>query len=47
MGEWTVRIRLLGAIDHQPNTDYLWHGGLYPYDQKAKEYAKEYNIPLF
>jgi PAS domain-containing protein len=47
MGEWTVRIRLLGAIDHLPNTDYLWHGGLYPYDQTAKDYAKEYNIPLF
>jgi PAS domain-containing protein len=46
-GEWTVRIRLLGAIDGQPNTDYLWHGGLYPSNQVAKDYAKEYNIPLF
>jgi PAS domain-containing protein len=46
-GEWTIRIRLLGAIDSEPNNDYLWHGSLYPYDQDAKEYAKEYNIPTF
>jgi hypothetical protein len=25
----------------------LWHGGLYPSDQVAKDYAKQYNIPLF
>ena len=46
-GEWTIRIRLLGAIDSEPNNDYLWHGSLYPYDQDAKAYAKEYNIPTF
>lgn len=44
-GEWTVRIRLLGPIDSiNPVPEYLWHGGLYPFDQKAKEYAKENGI---
>ena len=46
-GEWIVRIRLLGPIDGGDHNDFLWHGGLYPFDQVAKEYAKQYNIPLF
>ena len=46
-GEWAVRIRLLGPIVGGEPNDYLWHGGLYPSDQVAKDYAKQYNIPLF
>jgi PAS domain S-box-containing protein len=45
-GEWTARIRLLGEIDERVD-DYLWHGTLYPHDQTAKDYAREYNIPTF
>lgn len=45
-GEWTIRIRPLGAITKDGEEDFLWHGALWPYDQKAKEYAKAYNIPL-
>jgi PAS domain-containing protein len=44
-GEWIVRIRLLGPID-SVNPDYLWHGGLYPLDDIAMRYARNYNIPL-
>lgn len=44
MGEWIVKVRPLGAIDS--GNDFLWHGTIYPFDQKSKEYAKSYNIPL-
>lgn len=44
VGEWVIKVRPLGAIDG--GHDYLWHGTLYPHDQKAKEHAKSYNIPL-
>lgn len=45
-GEWIIRIRPLGPIKTSDGDDFLWHGGLYPSDQKAKEYARNYNIPL-
>jgi PAS domain-containing protein len=45
-GEWIIRIRPLGSIKTSEGDDFLWHGGLYPFDNKAKEYAKNYNIPL-
>lgn len=44
VGEWMVKIRPLGPLDG--GEDYLWHGTLYPFDQKAKDYARSYNIPL-
>ena len=44
MGEWVVKVRPLGAIDS--GNDFLWHGTIYPFDQKSKEYAKTYGIPL-
>lgn len=44
VGEWMVKIRPLGSIDN--GTDSLWHGTLYPFDQKAKDYAKNYGIPV-
>ena len=44
LGEWMVRVRPLGPIDS--GNDYLWHGTIYPFDQKSKEYAKTYGIPL-
>lgn len=44
VGEWVIKVRPLGAIDG--GHDYLWHGTLYPHDQKAKEHARNYNIPL-
>lgn len=44
VGEWIVRVRPLGPIDG--GNDYLWHGTIYPFDQKSKEYAKTYGIPL-
>jgi PAS domain-containing protein len=44
MGEWIIKVRPLGAIDS--GNDFLWHGTIYPFDQKSKEYAKTYGIPL-
>jgi PAS domain S-box-containing protein len=44
MGEWIVKVRPLGAIDS--GNDFLWHGTIYPFDQKSKEYAKTYDIPV-
>jgi PAS domain-containing protein len=44
MGEWLVKVRPLGSIDE--GRDYLWHGTIYPLDQKAREYARNFNIPL-
>jgi PAS domain-containing protein len=44
MGEWIIKVRPLGAIDS--GNDFLWHGTIYPFDQKSKEYAKNYGIPL-
>jgi len=44
MGEWLVKVRPLGPIEG--GKDYLWHGTIYPFDQKSKEYAKNFNIPL-
>jgi PAS domain-containing protein len=43
MGEWIIKVRPLGAIDS--GNDFLWHGTIYPFDQKSKEYAKTYGIP--
>jgi PAS domain-containing protein len=43
-GEWIVKVRPLGAIDS--GNDFLWHGTIYPFDQKSKEYAKSYSIPV-
>jgi PAS domain-containing protein len=45
-GEWTVRIRPLGPIITKDGEDFLWHGALWPHDQKAKEYASMAGIPL-
>ena len=44
MGEWLVKVRPLGPIEG--GKDYLWHGTIYPFDQKSKEYAMNFNIPL-
>lgn len=44
MGEWIVRVRPLGPIDG--GNDYLWHGTIYPFDDKSKECATTYGIPL-
>lgn len=44
MGEWMVKVRPLGPIEG--GKDYLWHGTIYPFDQKSKEYARNFNIPL-
>jgi len=45
-GEWSIRIRPLGPIVTPDGKDFLWSGALWPYDQVAKTYAKQYNIPL-
>lgn len=44
MGEWLVKVRPLGPIEG--GKDYLWHGTIYPFDQKSKECAMNFNIPL-
>jgi hypothetical protein len=44
MGEWLVKVRPLGSIEE--GKEYLWHGTIYPLDQKSKEYASNFNIPL-
>jgi PAS domain-containing protein len=44
LGEWVIKVRPLGPI--KGGQDYLWHGSILPYDQKARECAKSYNIPL-
>lgn len=44
-GEWLIKIRPLGPLDSNEN-EYLWHGSLYPYNQKAIEYSNTHNIPL-
>lgn len=44
MGEWLVKVRPLGPIEG--GKEYMWHGTIYPFDQKSKEYATNFNIPL-
>ena len=44
MGEWLIKVRPLGPIEG--GKDYLWHGTIYPFDQKSKECARNFNIPL-
>jgi hypothetical protein len=46
MGEWNIRIRMLGKIDGVYNDDYIWHGALYPFDADAKAYAKRMGMSL-
>jgi PAS domain-containing protein len=45
-GEWMIRIRPLGPIVTSGGRDFLWSGAFWPYDNEAKQYAKQYNIPL-
>lgn len=44
MGEWLVKVRPLGPIEG--GKEYLWHGTVYPFDAKSKDYARNFNIPL-
>lgn len=44
VGEWMVRVRPLGPINS--GNDFLWHGTIYPFDQKSKEHAKSCGIPV-
>lgn len=47
-GEWTIRLRPLGPIEVADEAkEYLWHGNLYPSDDIAKAYAKQFGIPVF
>lgn len=49
-GEWMVKVRPLGPIDSNipdAEIEYMWSGCLYPYDDIAKAYARQANIPAF
>lgn len=41
-GEWIIRIRPLGPIIQDGESDYLWHGTLYPSDEIAMEHQNRF-----